>query len=112
MQCFKFSEIAASSDSKSLEAIFVRLQEVRNDTEQRNWTLHEDEEKIISLLTRLNDSLQTCDINVSLYVMRRRKYDYIHSLVEYFQVTSKIVYLAIAFRMMPFSYQIVLIDIF
>ena len=55
-------------------------------------------EKIISLLTRLNDSLQTCDINVSLYVMRRRKYDYIHSLVEYFQVTIKIVYLAIAFR--------------
>ena len=79
-------EIAASSDSKNLEAIFLRLQEVRNDTEQRNWNLHEDEDTIISLLTKLNNSLQTCDRNVSLYVMRRRKYEYIHTLVEYFQV--------------------------
>ena len=81
-----FTEIAASTDSKSLESIFLRLQEVKNDTEQRNWTLHEDEEMIVSLLSRLNDSLQTCDQKVSLYVMRRRKYDYIHTLVEYFQV--------------------------
>ena len=80
------SEIAASSDTKNLEDIFLRLQEVKNDTEQRNWTVHDDEEMIISLLTRLNDSLQTCDSNVSLYVMRKRKYDYILTLVEYFQV--------------------------
>ena len=69
-----------------MEDIFLRLQEVKNDTEQRNWTVHDDEEMIISLLTRLNDSLQTCDRNVSLYVMRKRKYDYILTLVEYFQV--------------------------
>ena len=84
--CLLLLEIAASSDSKNLEAIFLRLQEVRNDTEQRNWNLHEDEDTIISLLTKLNNSLQTCDRNVSLYVMRRRKYEYIHTLVEYFQV--------------------------
>ena len=84
--CPLLLEIAASSDSKNLEAIFLRLQEVRNDTEQRNWNLHEDEDTIISLLTKLNNSLQTCDRNVSLYVMRRRKYEYIHTLVEYFQV--------------------------
>lgn len=80
-------EIAASSDTKNLEDILLRLQEVKNDTEQRNWTVHDDEEMIVSLLTRLNDSLQTCDRNVSLYVMRRRKYDYILTLVEYFQVS-------------------------
>ena len=79
-------EIAASSDSKYLESIFQRLVEVKDDTEQRNWTLHEDEEMILSLLSRLNDSLQTCDRKVSLYVMQRRKYDYILTLVEYFQV--------------------------
>jgi hypothetical protein len=79
-------DIAASSDSKNLEDIFIRLQEVKNDTEQRNWKVHDDEEMIVSLLNRLNDSLQTCNRNVSLYVMRRHKYDYIHTLVEYFQV--------------------------
>ena len=82
-------EIAGSSDTKNLEDIFLRLQEVKNDTEQRNWTVHDDNEMIISLLTRLNDSLQTCDTNVSLYVMRRRKYEYIFTLVEYFQVKAK-----------------------
>ena len=83
------TEIAASSDSKSLEDIFLRLQEVKNDSEQRNWTLHEDEEMIVSLLTKSNNFLETCNRNVSLYVMRRRKYDYIHTLVEYFQVEEK-----------------------
>ena len=82
------SEIAASSDTKNLEDIFLRLQEVKNDTEQRNWTVHDDEEMIISLLTRLNDSLQTCDRNVSLYVILKgqigtRPSIYLHIIIMY-----------------------------
>ena len=82
-------EVASSPDAKAIESVFQQLAAVRNDSQQRNWALHEDEPIIETALRRLLDLLHSSDVRVSRYVIRRHKYDYVDSLVEYHQMETR-----------------------
>jgi len=82
-------EIASSPDARAIESVLQQLAAHKEDNQQRNWALHEDEHIIESALRRLLDLLHSSDVRVSRYVIRRHKYDYIDSLVEYYQMESR-----------------------
>lgn len=49
--------IEHTHDSHRLKLIFGQLAECKNDSEQRTWMLHEDEDYIVQFLTELIDIL-------------------------------------------------------
>ena len=75
-----------SADAKALEALFEDLTKRKEDDQQRNWMLHKDEHIIRDLLKNLQNVLQNAQKEVCLYVLKKYKYFYVLSLVEYFQV--------------------------
>lgn len=81
--------IADSADAKAMVALFEQLTQCKEDDQQRNWMLYEDEGTIGDLLQSLSNGLQNCDRQISIYVMSKFKYFYIHSLVEYFQMETR-----------------------
>ena len=79
-------DIVASSDAIALEALFEDLTKRKEDDQQRNWMLHKDEHIIKDVIQNLQNVLQNAQKEVCLYVLKKYKYFYVHSLVEYFQV--------------------------
>ena len=75
-----------SADAKALEALFEELTKRKEDDQQRNWMLYKDEQIIRDLLRNLQNVLQNAQKEVCLYVLKKFKYFYVTSLVEYFQV--------------------------
>ncbi len=79
-------DVEGSADSKAMEGLLERLTSCKEDDQQRNWMLYEDETAIKDLLTGLAVSMQNSDRRVSVFVLGKYKYFYVHSLVEYYQV--------------------------
>ena len=82
-------DIQSSHDYTDLVNMFDQLTKVKEDDQQRNWMLHEDEEIILSQLGRVCSTLQNASQDVCLHVLRRHKYFYVQSLVEYFQMETR-----------------------
>ena len=70
----------------ALEKLFEELTRCKEDDQQRNWMLYEDEGRISQLLTHVCDRLQNAPNSASLHVLKRFKYFYVTSLIEYFQM--------------------------
>jgi hypothetical protein len=70
-----------------MESLFEQLTRCKDDSQQRNWMLYEDESTIRDLLQGVSNSLQNSNRKVSRHVLAKFKYYYVHSLVEYFQVS-------------------------
>lgn len=68
--------IEHTHDSHRLKLIFGQLAECKNDSEQRTWMLHEDEDYIVQFLTELIDILVSL---WALYVAIRREDKYVDS---------------------------------
>lgn len=82
-------DIQSSHDYTDLVSMFDELTKAKEDDQQRNWMLHEDEEIILSQLGQLCSTLQNASRDVCLHVVRRHKYFYVQSLVEYFQMETR-----------------------
>lgn len=82
-------EISKSQDYKILEKLFEELTKCKEDDQQRNWMLHEDEQKISNLLNHVCDRLQNAPKSASLQVLQRFKYFYVNNLIEYFQMETR-----------------------
>ena len=83
------ASIAESADAKAMQNLFERLTRCKEDDQQRNWMLYEDEGPIGDLLKNLSEALQQCDRSISIFVMSKFKYFYVHNLVEYFQMETR-----------------------
>ncbi len=83
------SDLAASADSKALEAVFEELSKRKEDDQQRNWMLHEDEGRICDLLRNVCNRLQSGPTSASLHVLKRFKYYYVNTLIEFFQMETR-----------------------
>lgn len=82
-------DIQSSHDYNDLVSMFDELTKAKEDDQQRNWMLHEDEELILNQLSRICSTLQNASQEVCLHVLRRHKYFYVQSLVEYFQMETR-----------------------
>lgn len=61
--------IEHTHDSHRLKLIFGQLAECKNDSEQRTWMLHEDEDYIVQFLTELIEILVSgCGFNLTVMV--------------------------------------------
>ena len=78
-----------NADAKAMQSLLERLTQCKEDDQQRNWMLYEDEAAIGDLLRSLSDALRNCDRAISVHVMSKFKYFYIHNLVEYFQMETR-----------------------
>ncbi len=81
--------IVISNTSKVFFPLFEDLTKRKEDDQQRNWMLHKDEHIIRDLLQNLQNVLQNAQKEVCLYVLKKYKYFYVLSLIEYFQVNVK-----------------------
>ena len=50
-------DVELSSDIVEMKSIFNTIAECKDDSQQRSWTLHEDEEFIVDKLSRLLEIL-------------------------------------------------------
>ena len=82
-------DIQSSHDYTDLVSMFDELTKAKEDDQQRNWMLHEDEEIILNQLGQLGSTLQNASRDVCLHVLRKHKYFYVQSLVEYFQMETR-----------------------
>ena len=82
-------DIQSSHDYTDLVSMFDELTKAKEDDQQRNWMLHEDEEIILCQLSMICSTLQNASRDVCLHVLRRHKYFYVQSLVEYFQMETR-----------------------
>lgn len=81
--------IEHTHDSLRLKAIFAKLSDCKNDSEQRTWMLHEDEEYIKRFLTELNDILKNADKKISTFELSCDQYQSIINLIQYYQMETR-----------------------
>lgn len=79
----------ANEDGLRLQDILNRLTEHKEDSQQRNWAVHEDFDVIKELLDSLIQTLGEIDPNISRSVLREDEYRYINDLIVYFQMEHR-----------------------
>ena len=80
---------AANEDADRLREVLDRLTEHKEDSQQRNWAVHEDFEVIKGLLDSLLKTLSEIDGNIVRGVLRADEYRYINDLIVYFQMEHR-----------------------
>ncbi|XP_037027751.1 NCK-interacting protein with SH3 domain [Bradysia coprophila] len=81
--------IEHTHDSHRLKLIFGQLAECKNDSEQRTWMLHEDEDYIVQFLTELIDILKNADKKVCRFELSCDQYQSIYNLIQYYQMETR-----------------------
>ncbi|KAL4230198.1 hypothetical protein ACF0H5_010583 [Mactra antiquata] len=83
-------ESSVSSDYERLCELFEELTECKDDSQQRGWHLHEDEDIISNNLQELLSILENAKQSVSRKALSRENYDCIYSLVQYYQMENRL----------------------
>ncbi|KAJ6638766.1 NCK-interacting protein with SH3 domain [Pseudolycoriella hygida] len=81
--------IEHTHDSHRLKLIFGQLDECKNDSEQRTWMLHEDEDYIVQFLTELIEILKNADKKVCRFELSCDQYQSIYNLIQYYQMETR-----------------------
>ncbi|XP_063220969.1 NCK-interacting protein with SH3 domain isoform X2 [Bacillus rossius redtenbacheri] len=73
-------------DARRLRVVLAELASCKDDSQQRSWSLHEDEAVILDYLAELASILMNADPDISRHVMSREKYRDVVSLAHYYQM--------------------------
>lgn len=82
--------LEGGKDFERLEVIFTELVSCKDDSQQRSWALHEDEAIISEYLEELQAILSDADARVSRAVIQKNNYDYLSSMVLYYQMEHRV----------------------
>lgn len=85
----KIENMNTVSDYDRLEEVFKSLYLTKNDEQQRSWPLHQDESIINQLLEQLYSMLVESDSKTCAKVLQIDNYDYITTLVGYYQMETR-----------------------
>ncbi|XP_049771078.1 NCK-interacting protein with SH3 domain-like isoform X1 [Schistocerca cancellata] len=78
--------LAETHDAYRLRVIFSELTSCKNDSQQRSWSLHEDEAVICDYLDELINILKNADVAVSQLMLSADRYQSVLTLVEFCQM--------------------------
>ncbi|XP_049792727.1 NCK-interacting protein with SH3 domain [Schistocerca nitens] len=78
--------LAETHDAYRLRVIFSELTSCKNDSQQRSWSLHEDEAVICDYLDELISILKNADVAVSQLMLSADRYQSVLTLVEFCQM--------------------------
>lgn len=78
--------LAETHDAYRLRIIFSELTSCKDDSQQRSWSLHEDEAIICDYLDELINILNNADVAVSQLILSADRYQSVLALVEFCQM--------------------------
>ncbi|XP_044262296.1 NCK-interacting protein with SH3 domain [Tribolium madens] len=79
-------QIDQTHDASRLKIIFNELTSCKEDSQQRSWMLHEDEDVIKEYLLELISILSNADASISRHVISRDQYHCIVTLIQFYQM--------------------------
>ncbi|XP_053399452.1 LOW QUALITY PROTEIN: NCK-interacting protein with SH3 domain-like [Mercenaria mercenaria] len=83
-------EEETSLDYERLCELFAELTECKDDSQQRGWHLHEDEDIINSNLEEMSSILENAKQSVAKKALARDNYEGVYSLVQYYQMENRL----------------------
>jgi hypothetical protein len=83
-------KVDSSADMARLKEIFFQLRDVREDSQQRGWAVHDDLGVIMEYLSELLQILCDADQEVTRAAVRDDKYENILTLIGYYDIESRI----------------------
>jgi hypothetical protein len=83
-------KVKSSADMERLREIFFQLQDVRDDSQQRGWAVHDDLNVIMEYLSELLQILCDADPEVTKAAVQEDKYENILTLIRYYDIESRI----------------------
>ncbi|CAG9815594.1 unnamed protein product [Phaedon cochleariae] len=79
-------QIDQTHDASRLKIIFNELTSCKEDSQQRSWMLHEDEDVIKEYIVELISILSNADAGISRHVISSDQYHVITVLIQYYQM--------------------------
>jgi hypothetical protein len=83
-------KVDGSADMARLQEIFFQLRDVREDSQQRGWAVHDDLGAIMEYLSELLQILCDADQEVTRAAVREDKYENILMLIGYYDIEPRI----------------------
>lgn len=83
------AKLECSADHERLSQLFEQITDVKNDSQQRGWAVHDDLSTITSCLEELLQRLGDADPTISLSIIKEDKYENILTLVTYYQMETR-----------------------
>lgn len=85
----KIETMNTTTDHDRLTQVFKGLYLTKNDEQQRSWPLHQDESTINTMLEQLYTMLVEIDSKICAKVLPTENYEYITTLVAYYQMETR-----------------------
>lgn len=79
-------QIEQTHDASRLKIIFHELTFCKEDSQQRSWMLHEDEDTIKDYISELISILSNADVSICKHVISADHYHVITTLIQYYQM--------------------------
>ncbi|XP_065155397.1 NCK-interacting protein with SH3 domain [Atheta coriaria] len=79
-------QIEQTHDASRLKIIFHELTYCKEDSQQRSWMLHEDEDTIKDYLIELRSILSNADPSITKHVISQDHYHVVITLIQYYQM--------------------------
>ncbi|KAF5304952.1 hypothetical protein FQA39_LY09426 [Lamprigera yunnana] len=79
-------QIDQTHDASRLKIIFNELTSCKEDSQQRSWMLHEDEEVIKEYISELISILLNADSSICKHVVSLNHYHVVSTLIQYYQM--------------------------
>ncbi|XP_033746321.1 NCK-interacting protein with SH3 domain-like [Pecten maximus] len=84
------SDEDSGHDSMRLQYLFTELVACKDDSQQRSWALHQDQQIIQGYLEELLSILENAKASVCKRAIAKDSYEVLHNLVQYFQMETRI----------------------
>ncbi|CAO1398742.1 unnamed protein product [Diamesa tonsa] len=81
--------LGQTHDAQRLRNLFQELADAKNDSNQRSWMLHEDENDLSNYLTELIRILVDADPKICVYELSCDHYDSVSNLVLFYQMETR-----------------------
>jgi len=81
--------LLSSEDETKLRAVLDELTQHKEDSQQRNWAVHEDFQTIKDLLNQLLTVMDEIDPSICRTVLQEDDYMYINNLIVYYQMEAR-----------------------
>ncbi|XP_060078958.1 NCK-interacting protein with SH3 domain-like [Ylistrum balloti] len=84
------SDEDSGHDSMRLQYVFSELVACKDDSQQRSWALHQDQQIIQGHLDELLSVLENAKASVCRRAVAKDSYEVLHNLVQYFQMETRL----------------------
>ncbi|XP_069141891.1 NCK-interacting protein with SH3 domain-like [Argopecten irradians] len=84
------SDEDSGHDSIRLQHLFTELVACKDDSQQRSWALHQDQQIIQGYLDELLSILENAKASVCKRAIAKDSYEVLHNLVQYFQMETRV----------------------